>query len=844
MTLSKFLAYTSLLAISTSVNAETYMENSTAASSQSSAADDGGIADIVVTAQKRSESANKVGMSITALSADTLLERGITDTTELAKVVSGFVRIETPRGAPAFAIRGIGFDDNTLGSASTVATYVDEVPLSYSVEARFPALDVERVEVLKGPQGILFGQNSTAGAINFIAAKPTQELSAGITASYGRFDTIDARGFISGPLTDNLAVRISAAGIHSNGWQKSYTRDETLGSKRQFAGRMLAVWTPTDALTLTLNVNGWVDKSDTQAGQLIQYNPQQGEAPVINANGEMPFVNYPVAPLNARAADWDGKNTLYSDAGSSIGPHIPLRRDDDFIQASLRGDYVFNDNLTLTSITAWSRYNQRFGQDIDGTALVGFLMEDKGSIRSFNQEVRLTGDLDQLKFIIGGNYSRDISKQANQYWFEHGTVHSVFVPLLTGAGVTQGGFGPDGFPRGGLGRGRNFNTMPIRNIAAFGNVEYRFNDLIKIYGGLRWTQDERSYSGCTGDVGDGRQAYVFNQIFFGGANAVVPGGCSSYNEVVGPDATITNVPGLANFKLKQDNLSWRAGVDLQLNPTTLLYANVTKGYKSGSFPAVNVTINRQLEGVKQESVLHYEAGVKASLFDRKAQFNAAIFYDDYTNKQLRGRIYDPIFDVLERLFNVPKSEVYGAEVELQVQPVRGLSLSAAGTYLKTKVTKGPDQDAFDPLGNPLQYEGLPFPHAPKWMITASADYEYAISDNLNAFIGTNLAYRSATTSLFNDPALIETTDRRIIPDDSPDGFLTRRFPANTFAIKGYATVDARAGVADAGDKWRAWIWGKNIFNKYYWTNVNQSQDSIYRLAGMPATYGATVSFAF
>ena len=185
------------------------------------AADDSsyGIQEIVVTAQKRQETANKVGMSITAVTGDLLVKQNIVSAGELVKVVPGFTFTEAPRGAPVFAIRGIGFDDSTIGSASTVALYTDEVPISFPMEARFPTLDLERVEVLKGPQGILFGQNSTAGAINFIAAKPTDEFHAGFDGSFGRFNHMQASGFMSGPLTDNLKTRLAISAQHSTGWQ-------------------------------------------------------------------------------------------------------------------------------------------------------------------------------------------------------------------------------------------------------------------------------------------------------------------------------------------------------------------------------------------------------------------------------------------------------------------------------------------------------------------------------------------------------------------------------------------------------------------------------------------------
>lgn len=775
-----------------------------------------GVEDIIVTANKRAETVNKVGMSITALGGDTLVKKGITVPSELVKVVPGLTFTEAPRGAPVFAIRGIGFDDSTLGSASTVALYIDEVPLGYPVQARFAALDLERVEILKGPQGILFGQNSTAGAINFIAAKPTDTFKGGFDISAGRFKSFEARAFVSGPISDAIRVRLSGMTVQSDAWQKSYTRNDELGDKRQYAGRFIAEVTPTEALTLTLNLHGWVDRSDTQAVQLFEVLPLLPVSQAANPGWVYP--DYPRAPRSARAADWDRS------------PDRPLRRDDWYFQGSLRLDYKIDDNLRFTSITAYSRYKQEFALDVDGSALQDFLISDKGRIRTFNQELRLSGDYGALKFIIGGNYSKDKIHQENGYFLRDS---SVFFGFL---GNTSAG---------------SFFDLPVRNQAVFGNIDYSINDIITLHGGIRYTEDKRTYTGCTTDAGNGVQGGIFNIIYplFNPPGApfrpIQPGECTSSNVVTTPSlVTPANPrgeyfePGLAVYRLDENNVSWRAGVDVQATPTTLLYANVSKGYKSGSFPSVNVVNNIQLEGVKQESVLAIEGGVKAGLFDRKVQLNAAVFYNSYKNKQLRGRILDPFgfFGILDKLLNVPKSRVYGAEASIQIAPVSGLSINLGGTYVNTKVTK--DFFAYDPIQELINYKGLPFPHTPKWMLNASIDYEFSITNEINLFIGGNAQYRSKAISLFADRDILET--EFLDPVNRPGV----RVPRNAFDEKAYTIVDAQIGIADPGGAWRTWLWGKNIFNTYYWSNSTQSFDSIYRIAAMPATYGVSASFRF
>lgn len=753
-----------------------------------------GVQEIIVTAQKRNETANKVGLSITALPGKVLVQERILAPADLVRVVPGFTATEAPRGTPIYAIRGIGFDDSTLGSNSTVALYTDEVPLSFPVEARFATLDLERVEVLKGPQGILFGQNSTAGAINFIAAKPTKQFHAGVDASYGRFNTTDLRGFISAPLTNTLGVRVSALGTHADGWQRSYTRDATLGAKRQFAGRMIVEWTPITDLKLSLNINGWIDHSDTQASQLLE------SFPLIAPAALPAFDSYPRSPETPRAADWD------------VNPTKPLRRHDSFLQVSLRGDYSLTPEIVLTSITAFTRYNQRFTQDTDGTNLTNFTLTNTGSIRSFNQEVRLTGDMHRLKWIVGGNYSHDNAFDSTFFDFKDGSAFRGFLGIKDGIA---------------------FADQPnIRSIAGFGNADFAVSDVITLHGGLRYTRDKRSFSGCTRDPGtDGSYRNAFNIVLglVGTPNEIQPNGCITSSN---------GIPGVVRGKLDEGNLSFRVGVDAQVTPTTLVYANVSRGYKSGSFPALNAASALQYAGVTQESVIAYETGIKAGLFDRKIQINAAAFYYDYTNKQLRGRRLDPlgIFGVLDLLVNIPKSRVYGAEMSLQVVPFAGFALNVAGTYVNSKVTK--DFIAFDPVGNLFNYKGLSFPHTPKYNLTASADYDFAVSDSLGAFVGSNILYASKTVGLFNRPDLIGKT--RPSPTLRSNTFLN----PNIFDVKAYTTVDVRAGIKDPNGRWRVWLYGQNIFNTYYYSNVTQSLDNIYRLANMGATYGVSASFRF
>ncbi len=290
------------------------------AAQQAAQANPRAIEEVVVTAQKREESINDVGMSIQATSGEKLQDLGINDTSGLDKAVTGFNANLSFYGTPIFTIRGVGFDDTSLGAGPTVSVYLDEMPIPYSAMTPGASLDLERVEVLKGPQGTLFGENSTGGAINYIAKKPSQTFDAGIQASYGRFDTNDIKGAIGGPITDTLSYRIAARSVRSSGWQTSYTHGDALppdpywtadnrnyrfdnkfGRKKFYNGRLSFLWEPNDQLSALLTLSGFKDESDSQMPQIFGFAP-------LN----------PINPLNPLIANYPDRAQQV--AGGRLGP--------------------------------------------------------------------------------------------------------------------------------------------------------------------------------------------------------------------------------------------------------------------------------------------------------------------------------------------------------------------------------------------------------------------------------------------------------------------------------------------------------------------------------------------
>tara|TARA_R110000772_G_scaffold31812_11_gene78230 strand:- start:714 stop:3086 length:2373 start_codon:yes stop_codon:yes gene_type:complete len=751
-----------------------------------------GAGEIIVTAQKREQSLNDVGLSITAATGDELTALGVNDTGDLAKITPGFTFTKSQDGTPLYTLRGVGFNDYTLGASPAVSVYVDQVPLAYGAFTKGASLDLERVEVLKGPQGILFGQNSTGGAINYIAAKPTSTFEGGMSASYSRFDTFEGEAFLSGPVSDTLSVRLAGGVTDSGPWQKNYTRDDELGRQKLLQGRFSALFEPSDGLSFLLSVNGWRDQSDTQAGQLQGLFLQTDEAAVAAGCGNFcdqtetsrriaVFRAQETAPQNARSANW--------------GTDRELDSDDGFYQVSLRSDIDLSDSIALTSITAYSQYNENYNVDRDGTALKNAEVVADGNVESFSQELRLSGEMDMFNWLIGANYASNDVRSANVIL----TGDSTNTAILPAPGPW-------------IANSTTTITQEIEDIAVFGNVEAAVTDQLTLLAGARYTESTNNYTSCM-------RGLTGMQVTFTALSDILSG---SADAPAGPD-TCLNMDATTyemirtpfEDTLKEDNFSWRVGVNYQPNSDILLYGLASRGYKSGSFPTVPASTTAQFAPVTQESVTAFEIGGKFSMLDRRVQLNVAGFHYIYDDKQVRGLVIDQVFNQLEQLVNIPKSKINGAEVELTARPIEGLTLRGAVTYVDSEVKR------FTGINNErilADYSGSALPFSPKWHLLADVNYEMPLSDNLDGYVGANILHNSSTNStLGNAPSSV---------------------------IDAFTTVDLRAGVKSADGRWSVGIWGRNVFNEYYWTNQFVTQDVVVRYAAKPATYGATVKFFF
>jgi outer membrane receptor protein involved in Fe transport len=747
--------------------------------------------EIIVTAEKRSQRINDVPLSITAATGAELEKAGVTDPSQLTKIVPGFTYQLSTYGTPVYGLRGISFYDTSGVTQPAVSIYVDQIPLPLSILARGASLDVERVEVLKGPQGTLFGENATGGAVNYIAAKPTDHFSAGADALYGRFNQAEVGGYVSGPLSGNLSARVAVRTEQRGDWQYSTSRSDGLGNRNFNEGRLLLDWDPDPSVRFELNLNGWEDRSDTQAAQFERFapsNPLGPFNPITNPKGGYPpayaalnayAVSPGPAPDNARAADWD--------SGSD------LRRDDSFYQTALHGEWDLTSQLTLTSLSSYIHFRGSLPAEIDGTnyADQGNVLDDNFDI--VNQELRAAVNIGPMRWLAGAYYEHE---KLDEDVF--GNIESTNSMLL---GVHNDDI-------------HIINHQKLDTYAAFGGVDVDLGNGVKLQGSGRYTQQDRNYRGCAADGGDGSFALAFTRIsaLFGRPppTVIAPGTCFVLDSVTFMPA------GLVRRTLDENNVSWRAGVSWEPDKGTLLYANATKGYKSGGFATLAAGFTSQLNPVVQESILAYEAGFKLTLARGRLQLDGAGFHYDYANKQIQGYVQNPPFANLPTLINVPKAKIDGAELNLAWQVLPALLVSAAGTYVDARVAG--DFITNDPFAAPVNINGEKLPATPHWQGNVDSEYRFNLSGRWQPYTGAALAYQSSSYAAFGRNA--------------------------DFILPSRALLDLRVGVEREDGSWRIEAFGRNVTDRYYWSTVSHQIDSVTRLAGMPASYGVRATYRY
>lgn len=414
-----------------------------------------GIETVTVTAEKTSENILNVGINVTALSADDIRQSRIVTATDLATQIPNFdVKTNIPGAQQIVTVRGVGLDDFSSTNNSSVGVYVDDVFLASFAEMDFGMYDLDRVEVLKGPQGTLYGRNSTAGAINIISAKPSMDgFFADVTAGYGNYDTFTADAAINIPLSDDFAVRLSGqTDQQGTGYWYSPYLHSRLGKQNVFRERGQALWMPTSALTILLKLEGEQSNSQISSGKFF------GDDSTTPAS--CPDFKDPSHCVNVFGFTDTDKNVFH------VSTEHPAPYDVHSFNSTLHVD----DDLgwaTLSSVTGYIDFKREFYIDADASPLALAEFDQNDRVKQFSEELRLAGASGRFDWLVGAYYSWD-------------KVHS-YTP-----GTLADLLGADVFIQ---------SRQTTRSEAVFGQVKYALTDELTLVGGLRGTHEQRSYVG-------------------------------------------------------------------------------------------------------------------------------------------------------------------------------------------------------------------------------------------------------------------------------------------------------------------------------------------------------------
>ncbi len=771
---------------------------------------------VIVTAQRIEQSANEVGMDIQTITGAQMDRLRITDVEDITAVIPAFTVSQSYQGVPTYTLRGIGFNTINLSAKSTVGTYMDEVALPYPALNAGPIFDLQRIEVLKGPQGTLFGRNTTAGLINLVTNKPTDDFEAMVRVELGNYETANLEGAVSGPLTDTVGARLAFRTEYSGeGWQESNTRGEKHGEVDRQGLRLALSWQPAEETLVEFSYNWWQNQSDMLVAQSIGLTlSTTGSA--FNAPGLLEYLDTYVPDSNSDA-DWAPRERYSQDIGTGLGVDDDIAEDSRLHALKLHVAHEFNESLRLVSLTGYQDMVRDGLTDFSGAPWELLLQDLHGTIESISQELRLEGEREGVNWLLGAYYVNDelldsnrtlLGENANVGLVRFGTTQLLGTPFNTRGYTAQQA--SEAFRTF-----RDVADMDVTSWSVFANADWELRENLSLTTGIRYTEDEQDYAGCSRDFNGNMLPNVnianralFLQNYGVLADEISEGECNTFHIETGEF-------GIVESKLEEDNLAWRLALNWWPREDFLLYGSITQGAKSGETPVNPANIAFQNRPVTQEEVLAYELGIKATLYDGRVQANASAFYYDYKDKQLAVLFADPIYTVLPRLDNIPDSEAYGLDAEVSVGVTHYLTAIAAATFLKTEIG---EYEGVDFSGDTVQFEGSEFLFSPDTSASLTLLYARPLSDGIGLIGSLNSRYQSKSHA---DLA-----------------------GSDEFEIDDYALLNASIGLQSLDGRWEASLWGSNLTDEYYWLTVTQNANTTIRFPGRSRTWGATLTYRF
>ncbi len=743
--------------------------------------------EVLVTATKRQESLQDVGVAVSAFSADTIRDEGIVAPRDLFNRVPN-VQLQTnsANGQMQLSIRGISFPTFSPIGVQPVVMFQDEIAMTSPQTAGLFIFDMERIEVLRGPQNTLYGRNTTGGAVNFISVKPEVggEVSGFADLTVGNFDAVNLNAAIGGPLGEDAAYRLSFQSLNHDGyWDNELDVSDRLGDREQNLFRAQVLWEPSDTFSALINVHG---------------GKSEGSSRPVKAHGfaepgtDIPYscTDIDIDDFKTTCEDGFGGETL-SGTDEAFGGINNDVDDTDAWGGSVRFDWSF-DGFDLMSLTGfetneWDKWEDNTG--LRSPILVGF---------------RQQADTDQIthEFRLTSNGDGDVQWIAGVYY------HYDEVEFYTSVPITVVPFAPVGFGSNGL--FEQETTM----YSAFGQVDYAVNDKLTLIAGLRWVSEEKE-GVARAQEGDWGDAILSGELDFEQPDQWLFDNLAQYN-VIDPVTT--------PFSETWDDM-WggKLGIEYINDGGQLFYAHITRGEKGGQFADApdSVVTGTFIPPAAPEEVIAYEAGFKAVFADDTLQLNVAAFFNDYTNQQVQITFTDEDGNLSSRVVNAAESEIYGLEAELVFAPGNGWYVDLGLGLLRSEVIE--DTLSAQTDGILSIEEGRNLNNAPETTLNFGVTKEFQLASG--GVISGRVDGRYVSEREFN---LIDTVE-------------TRRFTTDPSYMVFNARLDYRFG---GEQQYRASLWGKNLTDDLYFNRFEDIGTSNLGYPGDPRTYGLTVGMDF
>ena len=654
---------------------------------------------VVVSAQKKDENLQDVPISISAVTEQSIRQFGVAgDDVRLLSARVANLNVESTFGRtyPRFYIRGLGNSDFALNAQSSVELYFDEVVLGNPILKGQPIFDVERVEVLRGPQGTLFGRNAVAGAVHIITKKPSETPEGRASFSYGNFGTINAEAAIGGPLIDDvLSGRISVLYQSREDYVENLVTGNDVGAYTDVAFRGQLLFTPNEKLEALLQAN------TRSFGGVAALFHSTADDPVFGRQG------------------FDRENIL-------LGNDNVPDQDIDTVGVTLNTTYGFDSGMTLTSISSYTSGKSFTVGDIDATAAEALVNVDQiDNISQWTQEFRLASAQDQqLRWQGGLYYFRENLDYANS------TANNAFQ-----IGDPPGPFdlGRPGDPVFGA---VHFVNHDLTSWAVFGQAEYDLNEDWTILGGVRFNNDETDARRTTGQFTpnpDNLQAIPnFNTPFYADGDRGL--------------ISLFGAPLTQETNLNSEEVTWDLSVTYNPSDQVTWYGRIAQGYQGGVIEAGGPFSS--FAGADPQTALSYEVGLKAEPIRNKMRTNVALFYYDFSDQQLQGFIDTGNGGFTASLLNANGGTGTGIEAELEYYVTDNLFVSGNIGLTDTEIEGPTFFSALD--GTIVDLDGRRFPFAPE--ITSAFLVEFnqpvAFGDGAELYANTDWTYRGDIDARF------------------------------------------------------------------------------------------------